>query len=357
LEIPVTIEVEPAKFEVEEGNRQLHRDTEKNVQKFIDMGLRAVLEMQSFITGQLMIELDFHPGSPVNFRSPAGDLIEIPTIPSTTQRLANALQNLDLKGMEKNLTNTLAGIDRLVNNPDLKDSMGELKGVLSDTRRLVQNMNARVGPLADGFDATLQDARKLVQSLDGRVKPLADTVNRTVEDFDQLARDADARLDSLTNSLGKTLAGARGVLSQDAPLIVELEETLKEISDAARSIRQLANTLDQKPEALIQGLGKSGEKLNERCALFPLVTGGPADGSTLFGRLPGQEPIAAVLYAEPDNRRQGHGEERHPGARYAHRHRPDQAGRLPGPLQARHPQRRQPAGESRVRSLGRGPQG
>jgi paraquat-inducible protein B len=81
-----------------------------------------------------------------------------------------------------------------------------------------------------------------------------------VADFDQLARDADARLGSLTNSLDKTLAGARGVLSQDAPLIVELEATLKEISDAARSIRQLANTLDQKPEALIQGLGNSGEK-------------------------------------------------------------------------------------------------
>ena len=224
------------------------------------MGLRAVLAMQSFITGQLMIELDFHPGSPVHLRSPAGDLVEIPTIPSTTQRLATALQKLDLKGIEENLTNTLAGIDRLVNSPDLKAGIGELKDVLSDTRRLVQNMNARVGPLADGFDATLQDTRKLVKNLDGQVKPLADNVNKTVADFDQLARDADARLASLTSSLDKTLAGARGVLSQDAPLIVELEATLKEISDAARSIRQLANTLDQKPEALIQGLGKSGEK-------------------------------------------------------------------------------------------------
>jgi len=260
VEIPVTIEVEPDKFEVDEGDRRLIRDPRKNVQKLIDKGLRAVLEMQSFITGQLMIELNFHPGSPVHLRSTKGDLVEIPTIPSTTQRLANALQNLDLKGMEKNLTNTLAGIDRLVNSPDLKAGISELKGVLSDTRRLVQNMNARVGPLADGFDATVQDTRKLVKNLDGRVKPLADNVNKTVEDFDQLARDADARLASLTSSLDKTLAGARGVLSQDAPLIVELEATLKEISDAARSIRQLANTLDQKPEALIQGLGKSGEK-------------------------------------------------------------------------------------------------
>jgi hypothetical protein len=35
---------------------------------------------------------------------------------------------------------------------------------------------------------------------------------------------------------------------------------LREISDAARWIRQLANTLDQRPEALIQGKGDSGGK-------------------------------------------------------------------------------------------------
>ena len=90
----MTIEVEPAKFEVDEGNRQLHRDTEKNVQKLIDMGLRAVLTMQSFITGQLMIELDFHPGSPVHLRSPAADLIQIKEISDaarSTRQLANTL--------------------------------------------------------------------------------------------------------------------------------------------------------------------------------------------------------------------------------------------------------------------------
>jgi paraquat-inducible protein B len=259
-EIPVTIEIEPDKFQVDEGDRNTHRNPRENAQKLIEAGLRAVLAMQSFITGQLMIELDFHPGSPVHLKGTKGDLLEIPTIPSTTARLANALQKLDLEGMEKNLKNTLAGIDRLVNDPDLKASIGELKGVLTDARRLVQNLDARVGPLADDLDATVRDARKVIKNVDGQVGPLADNVNRTVEDFDKLARDADAQLGSLANSLDKTLAGARGVLSQDAPLIVELENTLQAISDAARSIRQLANTLEQHPEALIQGRGKSGEK-------------------------------------------------------------------------------------------------
>ena len=73
--------------------------------------------------------------------------------------------------MQKNLGDTLAGIDSFVNNPDLKASIGELKGVMTDARRLMQNLNARVGPLADDLDATLGDARKLVKNVDGQVKP------------------------------------------------------------------------------------------------------------------------------------------------------------------------------------------
>ena len=260
-DIPVIIEIEPERF-VTADMRHIETDEEvrENLARLTDIGLRAVLSMQSFITGQLMIEIDFYPNTPVSLRGIDKDLPEIPTIPSTTERLAQTLQQLELKGMQESLENTLAGVDRLVNNPDITASIGELRGVMVDARKLVQNMNTRIGPLADGFDATLQDTRMLVKNLDGRLKPLADNVNRTMEDFDKLARDTDARLGSLTNSLDKTLAGARGVLSQDAPLIVELETTLKEISAAARSIRQLANTLHQKPEALIQGLGKSGEK-------------------------------------------------------------------------------------------------
>jgi paraquat-inducible protein B len=60
--------------------------------------------------------------------------------------------------------------------------------------------------------------------------------------------------------LDKTLSAVRGVMSEDAPLIVELEKTLREISDAARSFRQLADTLERHPEALIQGKEKSGGK-------------------------------------------------------------------------------------------------
>ena len=263
-QIPVIIEIEPDRFKVAgiEGHKIITTSTERreNAQKLIDMGLRGVLTLQSFITGQLMIELDFHPNTPVNLKNISEDYPEIPTIPSTTERLAQSLQKLDLEGMEKNLKNALAGVDRFVNNPDLAAGVRALKDTFEELRQVVKKVDGKIDPLTDHLDGTIRDARKLVNNVDLQVDPLVKNINTTVNDFGRLARDADAQLGSLTESMDKTLSAVRGVMSEDAPLIVELEKTLREISDAARSFRQLADTLERNPEALIQGKEKSGGK-------------------------------------------------------------------------------------------------
>lgn len=224
-QIPVIIEIEPDKFTVQAEDEKL-RDPRKNIPKLIEKGLRAELTMQSFITGKLLIELNLHPDTPVTLKKKKDidkDILEIPTIPSATTRLTN-----DLKA-------TLAGIDKLINNPDLPESIKALKD-------------------------TLQEARKLVTRVDRQVDPVATDVRKTVKDFGKLARDIDAKVDPLATDLEKTLSGARSVISDDAPVIVGLEDTLKEISAMARSFRQLADYLEQHPESLLRGKGKTGGK-------------------------------------------------------------------------------------------------
>src|SRR5208283_3618192 len=145
------------------------------------------------ITGQLMIELNFHPGTPIILNGSTQEYIEIPTIPSKTKQL------------EKNLETALAGIDRFINNPDLAASIHALKD-------------------------TLLAARKLAARLDRQVEPLAGDFKKTAKDFRQLSRDLDSRVGVVATRLDKTMTAARGVLSEDSPLVVELENTLKEIS-------------------------------------------------------------------------------------------------------------------------------
>jgi paraquat-inducible protein B len=233
--IPVIIEYEPEKFQVAGPGQETVRDPQKNIAKLIEKGLRAQLAMQSLITGQLVIQLDFYPGTPVTLQGLDKNYIEIPTIPSTGERLAQALGELDLKAIEKHLLSTLSAVDRFVNSPDLTASIRALKD-------------------------TLQDAGKLLAKVDRQVDPVSDDVKKTVKEFGKLAANIDARVGGLAGGFDKTMSAARGVLSQDSPLMVNLEETLKEISAMSRSIRQLTNYLDQHPEALIRGKGNPGGK-------------------------------------------------------------------------------------------------
>jgi phospholipid/cholesterol/gamma-HCH transport system substrate-binding protein len=235
LRIPVVIEYEPDKFQVGVRDRTMPRDPRKNIPKLIEKGMRAQLAMQSLITGQLIIQLDFYPGTPVTLQGIDKDYIEIPTIPSTSAKLAEALEKLDLTKLEKHLESTLAGIDRFVNNPDLSASVRALKD-------------------------TLQDARKLLTRVDRQVDPLSDDLKKTVKEFGKLAANIDARVGGLATGFDKTMSTARGLLSENSPLIVDLENTMQEISAMSRSIRQLANYLDQHPEALIRGKGNPGGK-------------------------------------------------------------------------------------------------
>jgi paraquat-inducible protein B len=235
VQIPVFIEYEPDKFQLGEEGQKTPRDPRKNISALIEKGLRAQLGMQSYITGQLIIQLDFYPNTPVTLKSIEKNYIEIPTIPSTSAKLADALEKLDLTGIEKHLEATLAGIDKFVNNPDLSASI-------------------------KGLNETLQDARKLLAKIDRQVNPLSDDLKKTVKDFGKLAVDVNAHVGGVAAGFDKTMSSARGVLSENSPLVVDLQNTLQELSAMSRSIRQLANYLDQHPEALIRGKGNPGGK-------------------------------------------------------------------------------------------------
>jgi len=234
-QIPVIIEYEPEKFQLGEEGQKTPRDPRKSIPRLIEKGLRAQLAMQSYITGQLVIQLDFYPDKPATLKSIEKSYIEIPTIPSTSAKLAEALEKLDLEGLTKKLESILAGADRFVNNPDLSASIR-------------------------GLNETLQDARKLLSRVDRQVDPVANDLKKTVKDFGKLAANIDAQVEGLATGFDKTMAKARGFLSEDSPLIVDLENTLKEISAMSRSLRQLSNYLEQHPEVLIRGKVKPGGK-------------------------------------------------------------------------------------------------
>jgi len=149
--IPVIIETEPDRIK----GAPLNRDR-KNLQFLIDTGLRAQLEIQSFLTGQLAVTLDFFPDKPVRLLGLIKDYPEIPTIPSPLGELQKNIGDIPVKEISL----------------DLQESMHSLNIALKESRETI---------------------------------------------------------------------------------IFDVENTLREVAEAARSVRLLAEHLEQHPEALIKG--------------------------------------------------------------------------------------------------------
>jgi len=107
--------------------------------KMIELGLRGKLEVQSFLTGQLMISFDFYPDKPAELRGILKTYPELPTLPISPD-IFELMNEIPIKEISKNLAATAKGIDRLVNSSDLQRSLYELRNTLQETKQVMRSL-------------------------------------------------------------------------------------------------------------------------------------------------------------------------------------------------------------------------
>jgi paraquat-inducible protein B len=207
--------------------------------RLIDAGLRAQLNAQSFVTGLLFVELDFHPDTDAVFAFPPDFQIqEIPTVPNVFEQAQTALaeiisdlEKLDLQRLFDAVAETVEGIKRVVNSEGVQKAAANLDKTMAN------------------LDDTLTSIRKLSDELGAKTGSLG----RSLE---EIAGQTRATLETMDNSL-RTV---RDLLDPAAPLAVQLQSALDEIANAARSVRLLASELERNPSALIRGRRVEEEK-------------------------------------------------------------------------------------------------
>jgi paraquat-inducible protein B len=74
--------------------------------------------------------------------------------------------------------------------------------------------------------------------------------------LDETVRNATAALEAV-KTMSETLSKTAGGFNADSPVYRQLTTTMRELDETLRSVRTLADTLEQKPNALIFGKGKS----------------------------------------------------------------------------------------------------
>lgn len=247
---PVVIEIEPAAFvDMTDGEMLpplLASVRKKYIEKMIQQGLKARLELQSLLTGLLYIDLNFYPNDPPNL---AGidyrDLPELPGMPTRTDVVTDAfdqvikeLRELPLREIVADLAGSLAEIRHMLTSEETKETRTALAQAVQETRNTMHMISKRVDPLLSVLESTAQEMQISVKSLREEAKPVLSATRETMAA-------ATAALTAARESL-KVLESSTGPDST-------LEETLVELRNAARAVRDLSDYLERNPNALIYG--------------------------------------------------------------------------------------------------------
>lgn len=285
--IAVFAELDPAALTGRPGRK----DARAELQKAIQSGLRAQLGLQSIVTGQLFVSLVNLPDTaPITVGlEPA--IIEIPTVPTLLQqfvdrfeKVVNAVQNLPWEQLFKAGLETLEGARDLAKSPELARTLKATDAALADFQKMMRTLDREMGPLIgslrDTSDASrgvvkdvgqdlrqvLSETRPLISSLKdtsdaarGSVQDVAQDVRKTLGDLTPLIARLESAAESARVTLEKSqtlLGDADTALNPDWGLGYQLSQTLRELTDAARSFRALTNYLEQHPDAVLFGRGK-----------------------------------------------------------------------------------------------------
>lgn len=99
-----------------------------NYTELIKQGLRAQLDVQSFVTGQLIVSFDFYQDKPARLLGIMEQYPELPTLPMAPGIL-KIMQELPIKEIANDLKGTVAGLNKLVNSEGfrgLNDAIQEI---------------------------------------------------------------------------------------------------------------------------------------------------------------------------------------------------------------------------------------
>ncbi len=259
VQIPVIISIDPDN--VETTDKMIKRSPYKGMLKLIDKGLRAQLSMESLVTGQLMIDLDFHPDKPARLIGLDLGYPEIPTIPTAFDDLAKTLKKLPIEEIFEKLQSAIEGVEKVLSAPELMETIHSLNLAMQNVNKLINS-----------GDKLVNDADKLVVNIDRQVKPLAQSYQTMANDAQSLLRNVDSQIQPLSTRMDRALESARLALEQAektlktyddlveerSELRYKLNAALDETASAARSLRALTDYLKQHPDSLLRGKSGTG---------------------------------------------------------------------------------------------------
>ena len=260
--IPVLIEIEPQRI-IERGNQEMDQ-SHQALQRLVKRGLRARLQTGSLLTSQLFVELDMHPGSPINLSGSDTPYPELPTLPTSnfgaiTQSAEDLLAKLnavDIKEVTSVLIDTIQTANKTMHNadkaiesantligtPGIPEAIENIRITLKNFKNITQkvddsNLIASATKTFSSVDKTINSADKAINNANTLIS--APGIPEAIEDI----RIALKNFKNITQKVNDTnlIASASKTLSNVGEIITKSNQTL---SNANKAIDSMINTAD-----------------------------------------------------------------------------------------------------------------
>jgi len=269
VRIPVFMEFEPERINIVGGSADLLK-----IRDLVAKGLRASLQQQSLVTGQLFIDLTMRPDTDAHLMGPTQFIIpEIPTVLSDFDTLKAALERLPLKDLGAEAIKTLASVNKLVASPETQAALDELAASAKELHELLAKVDGQGDPfptlkkLDDDFDsvndvlqgknALGKGAQETLNSFHAAADTAKDGIGHlTAKLDDTLKTGIDPALKQANESLREaqvTLTSLNSVIGPASQQRTDLDQILRNLAFATQSLRSFAEQVDRNPSAILTG--------------------------------------------------------------------------------------------------------
>ena len=277
IEIMVTIELRRGLLRSASGETiDLDLSDREIARLYDENGVRAQLMLQSVLTGQLYVDLDFYPGSPlrkVDIKTPHP---QVATIETGLKKLGKAIESLPIDQLVSEALSVLQSLERRLNAPEVdriraaaaasataleqalhrvepevdplvksvRTAADATTGAMHQARETLAFESGVPGKMAKSLVATLDQARETLSLEQGPAGTLIGNLSRAAESADHALRE-----------MRLAASEAHALLDERSATRQRLQTLIDEGAAAARSLRLLADYLERHPEALLQGKG------------------------------------------------------------------------------------------------------
>ena len=276
--IPVVIDIEPSRIKAE-GTKQGLLEALKTTVKggdpmlsLVDKGLRAQLQLDSLVTGQLYVNFDMLPNAPLVLTGYSSEYPELPTVSSSLEELTKTFQDLPLKDLADKLIRSAEGFEQIITSPSLHNALAKFDNTTSQINQLLTTLNEQLLPTVELLKDTLQQSQATINRLDRNIEPLTRAFDQTLADTRATISRIDSKVDPLSAQLSQSLQAfntasadtaeamqqIKSLSQEDSRILAQLTLTLQEVNQTARTVRYLATELERDPQILLRGRSHGG---------------------------------------------------------------------------------------------------